>query len=774
MFIDSQGRVHLGGLGGSYVVDPDMIALDSSAPRLIMFEPDLPFAGKTEPRQASESALWSGRTVRMRSGQRSIRFSFTAINFRDPQGVRYSAFLDGYDRGWRPAGTDRSARYTNLEPGAYTFRLRAVSASGIWTKPGIAVPVIVLPPWWRTGWAYGGYALLLVSMLVGAERLRRASIVESERRRAAIRESQIRSEVAEAKAIHAAQFAHQLQELDEAKSRFFANLSHEFRTPLTLILGLMEDARGERYGPISQRLRQVLGVVMTNASRAHRLVRRLLDLSRLESGHLELSLKRADPSEIVSRAVQALAALAERNGVALQHRVPLRRFTAAFDSEQLQTAIENLVSNAIRFTEPGGIVAVSLRVTEGPQGDLLRIDVRDTGVGIGREDQKRIFERFTQVDTSSTRRNEGLGIGLALVREIVTLHGGTLSVDSEPGVGSVFSIALPMNGYSAAATVASTQPAGRLPSPGDDTDVPREPTGLEQAGIGASPGTERVDAESGPQSRRSIDGQPVVLIVEDNADVRAFLKDHFATTFSVREAEDGAVGLVEVRLDPPDLIIADVMMPGMDGIELCTSLKNESTTRHIPVILLTARAGEAEALEGLQAGADEYVTKPFSVALLRQLAENLVSTRTTMRDRYSRTVVVEPSGVEIDADHEAFLRRITEIIEDHLSDADLTIDRVADEACLSRRQLERRLLDSCRESPSHLVRRMRMKRACQLLEAEAGTISEIARATGYRSVSSFGAVFRKTFGMSPSEYRVANGIGNRKAVGTGGPEKEPN
>jgi signal transduction histidine kinase/DNA-binding response OmpR family regulator len=664
--------------------------------------------------------------------------------------------MEGYDTDWRMAGLDRVAHYTNLSPGSYVFKVRASNPSGVWSEAGVSVPILVAPPWWRTSWAYSLCAALLLAALVAAERLRHASIVRRERHRASLRESEIRSEIAESKAVHAAEHADRLEQLDEAKSRFFANVSHEFRTPLTLILGAAEDAERGRFGRLPDAARDAQNVIIRSARRVDRLVRQLLDLARLESGRMSLQPRRADLSRLVLDAVRAHVPLAERKGLVLSHRLPSDPVVAVFDLEKLRTALGNLVANAVKFTESGGKVDVSVQTAEGRDGDRVHIVVRDTGMGIPEEDLDRVFERFSQVDASATRKAEGIGIGLAMVRELVELHGGSVRAESELGFGSTFTIDLPLDGE---ATVLPDTQTAEDGFAAEALECVCEASSIEVET--ASPCV-RTDGDDCVQGERAYAapftsaGAPTVVIVEDNQDVRVLLRSHLEPDFLVVEAVDGMEGLERCRTYSPDLVISDIMMPEMDGIELCRAIKGNPGLRNTPVILLTARAGEKETLQGLSAGADEYITKPFSVSVLRQLALNLVSSRRGLREDYSHKVIVEPSGVEIESEDEGFLRRVVSAVEEHLGDSGFTIDELADEIGLSRRQLQRRLPDLCGETPSGLVRRMRLERARQLLDAEIGNVSEIAYASGYKSASHFSVAFRRAYRMSPSEYRTTH------------------
>jgi signal transduction histidine kinase/DNA-binding response OmpR family regulator/streptogramin lyase len=693
--------------------------------------------------------------VNLQNVDESFSIEYVALDYSDPSRNEYAYMLEGLQDEWQYVGSSRRATFSGLDPGEYTFRVKGASSFGIWNETGASLGINVPPPWWLTGWAYAMYALLIVGSLIVAERVRHVAIVRRERHRAELQEREIRSEVAEEKATQAAEHARRLEELSEAKSRFFANVSHEFRTPLTLILGVADDVESGRFGRPTEALRKAVHLIVRNARRVDELVRELLDLSRLESGRMKLSLRQEDLGQTILELVRSHTPLAERNTIDLIYQGPEKPVPASFDKDRISIAVGNLISNAIKFTEERGTVNVSLRTYEGREGDTARIEVRDSGVGIAETDLPRVFERFHQVDTTSTRRREGIGIGLAMVSEIVELHGGSVEVQSELGVGSTFTIHLPLVGASEVDAEPS-EDAGESPASHIELgeDVSTRPEEYELGGNGASAvdlGEERERVK--PPGDKTA---PIALIVEDNHDVRAFIRDHFEQDFRVLEAPDGREGLRMTRRYPPDLVISDIMMPEMDGIQMCQAIKEDPALRNVPVILVTARAGEEEALEGLRAGADEYITKPFSVALLLQLAKNVVANRVKAPSDSSGRIFVGTPEEELESQDDALLRRVVDVVGSHIGDAFFTVDMLADEIGLSRRQLERRLPDACGESPSELIRRIRLERARQLLENDVGTVSEITYSTGYRSPSRFASAFRRAYGMTPSEYRQAN------------------
>lgn len=531
--------------------------------------------------------------------------------------------------------------------------------------------------------------------------------------------------------------AQKLYELDEQKSRFFAHISHEFRTPLTLIIGPLEDALGGEYGELPEPLQRAHRSMLNSARRLLRLVGQLLDLSKLEHEGMELIRQEDDLCVFVRDIVHRFSSLAERQKVALRFNAGAELLPAPFDADKLDKVVSNLLSNALKFTPEHGKVMVRVREHTSEDERWTEIAVKDTGPGISSADMERIFDQFQQGNVARSTAQEGTGLGLALAKQLVELHGGEILVDSIEDFGSTFTVRLPMD--------------APVDAPSDDRDAdPSE----ELMSLG-----EAVPGDGQPVMAAHRDGpaaeerDAVLLLVEDNAEVRAFLRRHLEKDYRIVEAIDGAEGLALAQEHAPDLVISDVMMPEMDGFELVKALKADERLQAIPIILLTARADAEDAAEGLQKGADDYLTKPFSMKELRARVEGLVRTRRQLRERYSREVVVAPSDVVISSDEVPFVEKVLETVEEHLSDSTFGTSRLADALGLSRRHLTRRVKEATGESPGKLLRRMRLDRAAQLLRETSKDISEIARAVGFNSPSHFSKSFQRQFGTSPSRFR---------------------
>jgi signal transduction histidine kinase/DNA-binding response OmpR family regulator len=743
IFFDSRTKhILIGGLDGYYDLDPSMLILDSSPPSLLAYEPmiDGEIADEAVGR-AGGRPLWSGSDVRLQPGSRDLRIEYVALHYEDAALNRYATMLEGYDDGWRMKGRDRVAQYSNLSPGTYTFRLRAAGATGVWTDPGLAIPIVVMAPWWRTTAAFATYAIMMAFALLAGGLLWKSRVLRRERGRAALRESKIRSEVAELKATQAAEHARRLEELDAAKSRFFANVSHEFRTPLTLVLGPVEDAIRGEFGAVSAELRRQHVGIRRNAEKLLRLVNQLLDLTRLDAGALHLHPREGDLVQFLRDLTASFGPLAERRDVTVSFTTRMDRLRVAFDRDALEKVFGNLLSNALKFTPGGGNVTVNLdRVVRNGEPSVA-VSVSDTGPGIEESDLDIIFDRYGQSRRHGDWRHDGSGIGLALAKELVSLHGGQIDVQSVPLKGSTFIVSLPDD-------LVATDHRGK-PQADSDRRIDPERDGDEQMQVLPMHGMRSAGSGGG-------EPRPTVLVVDDNGDVREWLRTRLVEDFEVLEARDGEEGLEVVRANHPDLVLLDVMMPRVDGFGMCRMIKEDDALQHIPVVMLTARAGEEATVEGLRCGADDYIAKPFSINELRVRITNLISSRSQLRARFRREIVVRPADIEITREDEAFLKRVLAAANEHLEDSNYSVDWLADEVGMSRRQVDRRITASTGQTAAQLIRYLRLTRASQLLRSRGGSVTEIAYAVGFRSPAHFAKAFRDRFGVSPSDHAAQN------------------
>ncbi|MFY0602109.1 MAG: tetratricopeptide repeat protein [Cyclobacteriaceae bacterium] len=508
-----------------------------------------------------------------------------------------------------------------------------------------------------------------------------------------------------------------LAELDQAKTNFFTNISHEFRTPLTLILGPLDQMIKRERDPEQIKVYQVMH---KNASRLQELINQLLDLSKLDSGNMTLRVQKADINNFISAQCHSFDSLAEQKRIQYTISVSQKELLTKFDRDKVQKMVYNLLSNAFKFTPEQGEISLNAFL----ENEMYVISIRDSGKGITDDQLTEIFNRFHQV--SETHDNQGSGVGLALTKELVELHHGEIKVSSQPGQGSEFKVFLPIE--------------DAIYEKEEELVVEEEP--LEMLPLKAIE-----YEESEPKS-----GLPIILVVDDNQDIRKFIRGIFEKEFTVIEAQDGKEGLEQAKCNVPDLIVSDVMMPGMDGMEFCSKIKSDELTSHVPVILLTAKAGFESKLEGLKTGADDYLVKPFEEAEFKVRIENLLTQRNQLRKRYSKMITLEPSEVEVSNPDEAFILKAQQIVEYNIPNFDFTVEQFQKEIGMSRMQLHRKLKALVNCSASEFIRDQRLQRAAQLLKNEGVNVSEVAYQSGFGNLSYFAKCFKEKFGKTPSQF----------------------
>ncbi|WP_286828823.1 MULTISPECIES: hybrid sensor histidine kinase/response regulator transcription factor [Kordiimonas] len=655
---------------------------------------------------------------------RCVTFKVAAPGADTGAKVHYQHRLVGNGGRWEPETRVAERRYENLPTGSYVYEVRAIDGLGQ-VGPVSRFHFSVPPFWYQTKWAIAAYFLLLAVLVWvvsqwRSRQLRRRNLELSAQVAAKTRELSEKNE-------HLA-----LQ--NEMKSRFFTNLSHEFRTPLTLNLGPIEDMLDGRYGPLSSSMRSTFKIMHRNARRLLYFINQLLELAKMESTDIKLEVRREKLLPLISESVSAFMPLATSRTVTIINQTQAIDDEIYCDAEQLRKVFDNLLSNALKFSPDYG----SVWVKQYHSDDEVFIEFRDMGPGIPANEIDFVFDRFYQAKTYENQSYVGTGVGLSLAKEIVVLHGGKLTVESQAGEGCIFTVAL-KKGYG---HFAATQLV--------DTDAGARSLGkARQLDIDVLAPHEAFDPEI-------VDGAtdlPVLLIAEDNTDLRNYLADSFSGLFQVIAVDNGLDALEVARTEPPAIIISDITMPKMDGKELCRELKANLSTSHVPVIMLTAQAEGQQRIEGLECGADDYLSKPFSTKELHLRVRNRMVQQEKLKSHYKRNSMLEADRMPIETADDRFLQKMVGLIDDHIADSEFGVNELAKEVGLSRRQLLRKtgaLLDL---SPSDLMRHRRLERAKAMLEQNADTVSQIAYAVGFESPSSFSKQFKQHFGKAPSSFR---------------------
>ena len=531
----------------------------------------------------------------------------------------------------------------------------------------------------------------------------------------------------------------QLREMDEVKSRFFANISHEFRTPLTLILGLINKLKAQ-----PNKVPEVKDTdnIKRNASRLLQLINQLLDLSKLESGGMKLQVTKSDIALFAKNITAQFESMSAQknvkllfNGIEVSQSSSLDQIELYFDHEKLQKILTNLLSNAMKFTPRHGGVSVEVEKTKSKDehSELALIKVINSGEEIPSDKLPLVFDRFFQVDAASNRKHEGTGIGLALVKELVELHHGEVSVESKMKK-TTFTIRLPIN----------------TDYLSDDEMLNASPVEITMEPIVES---FEIEEEQNINHGKDRPSQLEILVVEDNTDLRIFIKGILQQDYKIIEAVDGIDGFEKAESSIPDLIVSDVMMPRMNGFELCKKLKTNEKTNHIPVILLTAKATRENKLEGLETGADDYLVKPFDEVELKVRIKNLIAIREKLQKKYQQESYIKPIAARVTSVQQQFLEKIKTIVEEHIDNDQFNVEDLGDKMFMSRSQIHRKLKALTNQSATQFIRNYRLHRAADLIKQDSGNITEIAYQVGFSSQTYFSKCFQELFKCSPSEYK---------------------
>jgi signal transduction histidine kinase/ligand-binding sensor domain-containing protein/DNA-binding response OmpR family regulator len=708
----SNGSLLFGGISGFNLVDPLYQAEQTNNPRVLLSGLYLfnslqrPGAeGSPLPRHISEVDQ-----LVLRHSDRAITIEFVGLNFFSPRHTEYAYRLMGFEKGWNYAGSERMASYTNLNPGKYIFEVMARQTDQDWDYDITSIEIVILPPFWKTNIALAMYVISIFLALL----FLRLFVMKKERVR--MKEKFDRYRVKKA------------QEMEAMRIRFFTNISHDLRTPLTLILAPFEKLLKTE---TDEEKKYQIGIVYKNALRMERLINQLLDLRKQETSSLKLNLSQGDLSAFLGQIVESFRDMAQQKNIDFHYSGSEKPMYLMFDRDKLDKIMFNLLSNAFKFTLNGGQIRVQIAAADRiplemvdplPFEKYACITVSDNGKGIPAELHEKVFERFYHINDTFYSGIEGTGIGLSLSKDYVELHGGKILLESEPGKGSRFMVYIPYR-------------QRELEMEGDlslDEDESADDLTDQQNGCG--------------------NNKPVALVVEDNHELLDYIKGSLSRDYKVIAADNGKAGLDAAFEHIPDIVITDIMMAAMDGVELTRSLKKDLRTSHIPIILLTARSSDAQKLEGLNAGADDYITKPFSFEILEARMQNLLQMRDHIREKYSRFIKFQTSEVEVENQDEKFLRKVMQVLEHNLTDPDFSVEKLSHELGLSRVHLYRKLSALINETPVEFIRSTRLERGAQLLLKSGMNISEVCYEVGFQNPVYFSKCFKRKYGMLPSEY----------------------
>ena len=716
VYKDEDGKLYFGSYEGVNYFHPENLSVLEKTPRVYLSDLKI-FNQPVHPgdeQSPLDKVLSQTDKIQLNHEQSVFTIDYAAIDYTRPEKIQFAYYLEGFEDSWNYVQNTRSATYTNLPAGNYIFHVKAANSDGVWNDEPTSLNIKVLPPWWFTRIAIVGYVLLFFLLIYVTYRVI-SSRVKTRRAIAQERERYLQEEA-----------------LNDKKIQFFTNISHEFRTPLTLIMSPLEDIMNDNSLP--GRVNKKLNVINKNTIRLKRLIDELMDFRKLQVNRIPLNVTSFSAKELLLEIEDYFKEEAEQRNIVLSLEIEEEINLIYADRGKLEKIIFNILSNAFKSTGNNGIITMTaafkkshfFKLIPGQPVTGLEISIEDTGKGIDPDEIQNIFDRFYQIKDRNEQYYSGTGIGLEVVRSFVELHKGEIEVESEVGVGTKFRILIPMDK--------------------EHLEAPEVNTTTE----------EKVEIKAdGSETTSKADSEPLkktLLVVEDNLELRNYIKESLSSDYKIVVAEDGVVGLEKAKKYMPDVVITDVIMPKMDGYEFCSELKKDLRTSHIPVLMLTAKAMTEDWVEGLDAGADVYLNKPFRLKILRSHLKQLVSNRALLFNKYMGDVnntEMEPNATSLD---QQFILDIMNYTRLNIRESNLNVEKLADEFNLSRSQLYRKIKALTGLTANELIRKIRLERANELLRENSEiSISEISYKVGFSSPSYFSKCFKDYYGKLPKE-----------------------
>lgn len=656
----------------------------------------------------------------------NFALEFTGLSYSFQESNTYAYKLEGFENDWTTVNSRaRTVNFNNLKPGDYSFLVKATNNDGIWNNTPNRLSITIKPAWWNTPLARILFLLFIIIILATFYYIRVNQIYKEKERSEDKIKSQHNLKIAKLEKIRE-------QELGKMKSKFFTNLSHEIRTPLTLIIAPLQDIINSK--ELSNKIKGQLIPVEKNAKNLLKLINQLLDFTKIVNNKMTLQISEGDINSFAKNIFNNFKPLAKLNNIKFKFSSDKKVFPMWFDTKNIEIVITNILSNAFKFTPKGGSISIKISQLNLDAKKHCKILISDSGKGISKNNQSHLFERFYQVPNKNENKNIGSGLGLSIVKEIIDLHKGEIVLDSEIGKGSIFQIILPIE--------KDQYPTDYIMNTSNIQDNKSENIAqdITEAPIDYIP-TKKSQTKKGS-----------ILIVEDTIEILNYIKSIFSEEYEIYEAENGKKGLELATKHFPDLIISDIMMPIMDGITLCKTLKKNMKTSHIPIILLTAKADRLDKIEGLSFGADDYITKPFESAILKAKAESFIENRKRLKDFFGKKITLEPTNIELDSHEEKFLKAAIDTIEKNLMNPEFSVTILASHLNMSQATLYRKVKTFTNLSISQFIRSIRIKRGAQLLSLNDHSIGEITTMVGFTDQGYFRKCFLEQFGVNPSMY----------------------
>jgi signal transduction histidine kinase/ligand-binding sensor domain-containing protein/DNA-binding response OmpR family regulator len=768
----ADGIFYVGGIDGLNIFRPEDIETSSFIPPVHIEQMEIqyePVTNHTHP-DIMTQLLSRKEVLRLSHNQSTFSFEYTALDYSQPERNRYKYILVGYDANWIDAGNRRIASYTRIPPGEYVFQVMGSNSDGVWNSEPASIFIEIKPPVWRTPWFRATLFVIITGVIYLMFYLRISSIKKQkyllevrvkEKTHTLVEKNKfietqnqeltrINDNIIEKNEVLAEQhrkiiqqrddlirMTEQVQNSNQERIKFFTTISHEFRTPLTLIINPLKSIINSIADADRDEILRKLKTVNINASKLLVLINQLLDIRKVEVTGMNLDITRFDIVSFTSQTVTLFDDLAQQKGITLEMKSSHPRLDIWADRLKIEKVLYNLLSNAFKFTVQGGSVTVRISCSDSDiSKDQFVLSVEDTGIGIDPEKLPYIFNRFYQSDSSEIKQLRGSGLGLAITKDYTELHEGYVSVISTPGMGSSFRVTLPINRHQRESTEAGTE-----------SEISREDADIFETSLGSYIPV-NVSSHDPIEDRK----RRRLLIIEDDETLNAYLKDVLSQEFSVIAVLRGSEGMEKVLSDVPDLIICDVMLPDMNGFEFCRRIRSDKRTNYLPVIMLTSLSDHESKLEGLKAGADYYIRKPFDIEELILRINNSIDSRQRLRLKYTHESLQNMWDDTPEMEEKTFLDRAVECVEKNISDAGFNVDELCDHLGISHSQVYRKIKSAAGLSISEFIRNVRLRKAARLLVSNQYKVNEVAYKVGFSDPNYFTKCFTSLYGQTPREY----------------------
>lgn len=736
------GMMYFGGLNGYNFFHPDSIHINSQSSKVIitdflLFNKIVEAGTENSPLKKHISET---KEIVLNAEQTSFGFKFVSIDFQSPNNQKYAYKLKGFDTEWNHIENQREASYTSMRPGKYEFLVKVSNRDGIWNETFASVQIVIQPPFWQTTWAFIIYGSLFILVLFFYQRYTIIKINTKNKLE-----------------IEHLEYTKQ-EEINQAKLHFFTNLSHEIRTPLTLINAPVENVL--KHQKLPKGAKDELKLAQINIKRLLNLVNQLLDFRKVDTNSANLKVSYGNITELITSIINAFKYQKSSNSIKFNFKNEKKEIFAWFDYEKITSVLYNLISNAVKYSIGSCCIDIEINMLKKPlitektklwgsifkkkakEVDFIEIKITDKGKGIPKNQLDKIFDRYYQIPENKLSKVKGTGIGLNICKHYIELHYGKIWAESEVGKGSSFIFQIP-TGNSHLKTEQIIREDKRFQyCEGINERVEQEQFVEQKNGVYKN----TLSKESNNNDKL------VVLLVEDNADLIAYLGNSLKNDYRILKAPNGMVGLELAHEHNPDIIITDLMMPELDGVEMTKKLKKDLSTSHIPVIMLTAKAYDENKIEGIESGAEAYIPKPFKVELLKAYIITILDSRKKLQEKYTQQLFVEPCEITINNTDKEFLKRLIEVVEENISNTEYNVNELSEAMNMSYRTLSRKVKALTNQTVNEFIKILRLKRAAFILKEGKIPIAEVSTLAGFSDPSYFGRCFRVHFGVSPTEY----------------------